>query len=90
MLSMLEYCSEFNQPLNNWDVSSVTNMESMFEECSEFNHPLEKWDVSSVRIIWYLCLEGALNSISHFATGMLAVLKTYNLFLMDAINLNSL
>ncbi len=38
----------FNQPLNNWNVSNVTNMWYMFEGAESFNHPLNKWNVSKV------------------------------------------
>jgi len=38
----------FNQPLNNWDVSSVTEMMDMFYGAEAFNQPLNNWDVSSV------------------------------------------
>ena len=38
----------FNQPLNDWDVSSVTNMNTMFSNAWAFNQPLDKWDVSNV------------------------------------------
>ncbi|MDH5404093.1 MAG: BspA family leucine-rich repeat surface protein [Candidatus Heimdallarchaeota archaeon] len=34
--------------LNNWDVSSVTNMKSMFWGAVLFNQSLDNWDVSSV------------------------------------------
>ena len=37
----------FNQPLNDWNVSSVTGMEGMFRTAS-FNQPLNDWNVSSV------------------------------------------
>ncbi|OEJ15223.1 hypothetical protein BFL38_13005 [Brachyspira hampsonii] len=40
--------TEFNQPLNNWNVSKVKNMNNMFAYCSYFNQPLNKWDVSNV------------------------------------------
>ena len=30
----LNYASSFNQPLNDWDVSNVTHMESMFDGAS--------------------------------------------------------
>ena len=47
MQSMFEYADSFNQPLNNWDVSKVTNM-SVFEYADSFNQPLNNWDVSKV------------------------------------------
>ncbi|HJB66212.1 MAG TPA: DUF285 domain-containing protein [Candidatus Mailhella merdavium] len=37
-----------NQPLNNWDVSSVRNMKEMFSYALCFNQPLNDWDVSNV------------------------------------------
>ena len=40
--------TSFNQPLNNWNVSNVTDMSRMFEEASSFNQPLNNWDVSNV------------------------------------------
>ena len=33
---------------NNWDVSTITNMDSMFNSCSSFNSPIGNWDVSNV------------------------------------------
>ena len=33
---------------NNWDVSTITNMDSMFSSCSIFNSPIGNWDVSNV------------------------------------------
>ena len=39
--------SGFNQPIEGWDVSSVTNMSSMFYT-SSFNQPIGDWNVSSV------------------------------------------
>ncbi len=40
-------CS-FNQPLNDWDVSNVTEMRGMFCETNAFNQQLDKWDVSEM------------------------------------------
>ena len=37
----------FNQPIDNWDVSNVTDMSYMFET-AQFNQPIGNWDVSSV------------------------------------------
>ena len=37
---MFYNASSFNQPLNNWNVSNVTDMDSMFYEATSFNQPL--------------------------------------------------
>ena len=44
---MFQDCSNFNQPLNNWNVSNVTNMRSMFRQ-ARFNQPLNNWNVCNV------------------------------------------
>ena len=36
------------QPIQDWDVSAVTNMAEMFSGASDFNQDLSKWDVSAV------------------------------------------
>ena len=38
----------FNQPIGNWDVSSLTNMRSMFMNAYNFNQDISNWDVSNV------------------------------------------
>ena len=38
----------FNEPLNNWDVSNVTNMYLMFYGAAAYNQPMNDWDVSKV------------------------------------------
>ena len=45
---MFQTARSFNQPLNNWNVSKVTNMEGMFDGCDNFNIDLSDWDVSKV------------------------------------------
>jgi surface protein len=39
--------SQFNQAIENWDVSNVTDISFMFES-SQFNQPIGNWDVSKV------------------------------------------
>ena len=38
----------FNQPIGDWDVSSVSTLYSTFGSASQFNQPIGDWDVSSV------------------------------------------
>ena len=38
----------FNQPLNKWNVSKVTDMNWMFQNANSFNQPLNDWNVSNV------------------------------------------
>jgi surface protein len=45
---MFRICKKFNQPLDEWDVSQVTNMQAMFKDCVNFNQPLDGWNVSQV------------------------------------------
>ena len=45
---MFKNAESFNQPLNNWNVSNVTDVERMFWGARSFNQPLNKWNVSNV------------------------------------------
>ena len=47
-LWMFSNTRAFNQPLNNWNVSKVTDMECMFSNTRAFNQPLNSWNVSNV------------------------------------------
>jgi len=38
----------WNDSVNNWDVSNVTDMTGMFREATLFNQPIVNWDVSNV------------------------------------------
>jgi len=49
MTHMFNGCKEFNQSLNNWDTSKVTNMCSMFNDCKEFNQDLDNWNLKSLK-----------------------------------------
>jgi surface protein len=45
---MFYQCTNFNQDISSWNVSSVTNMNSMFRACPNFNQDISTWCVSSV------------------------------------------
>merc|ERR1712071_493457 len=53
MYAMFRYATDFNQPLNNWDVASVTFMDSMFRDATDFNQPLDDWNVTRVVLMGY-------------------------------------
>ena len=44
MSGMFSYYIRFNQDINSWDVSNVTNMSSMFYRATSFNKPLNNWN----------------------------------------------
>ena len=48
MDDMFYSATNFNSPLNSWDVSHVTSMDEMFYRASSFNQPLNSWNVSNV------------------------------------------
>jgi surface protein len=48
MSGMFWGCKNFNQPLNDWNVSNVENTSNMFYKCENFNQPLDNWDVRNV------------------------------------------
>ena len=49
MSHMFSGAESFNQPLNSWNVSSVTDMSYMFYFIESFDQSLESWDVGNVK-----------------------------------------
>jgi surface protein len=48
MYGAFQFATVFNQPLNNWNVSSVTGMGALFYDAQAFNQALDTWNVSNV------------------------------------------
>ena len=48
MLATFQNCTNFNQPLNNWNVGNVATMLATFQNCTNFNQPLNSWNVGNV------------------------------------------
>ena len=44
----------FNQNINNWDTSKVTNMSNMFPHTKAFNQPVGSWNTSKVTDMRYM------------------------------------
>ena len=45
---------DFNQPLNNWEVSHAFEFDKMFYNAKDFNQPLNNWDVSNGEKFYYM------------------------------------
>jgi len=52
MAGVFGYACCFNQPLDKWDVSKVTDMDQMFYYALHFDQDISNWDVSNVRSHW--------------------------------------
>lgn len=50
-LGIFQGCTNFNQPLGNWDTSNVIDLRACFYYCSNFNQDLGSWDVSNVELM---------------------------------------
>jgi len=52
--SQLRVSSSFNQQLEEWDTSHVTDMQFMFRSASVFNQDLNHWDTAHVTSLSYM------------------------------------
>ena len=43
---MFSGATSFNQPLGNWNVSSIVTMVGMFDEAESFNQAIYDWNTS--------------------------------------------
>jgi surface protein len=51
---MFYQASNFNQPLNSWDVSQVTDMSQMFYLASVFNQSLNSWNTTNLKTTYIM------------------------------------
>ena len=63
MNSMFAGATSFNQPLNNWNVSNVTDMMLMFTRARSFNRPLNNWNVSKVETMFAIGRDPGLHRV---------------------------
>lgn len=56
MQSMFQYGSslQFNNSINNWNVSNVKNISFIFSFCNLFNQPLNSWNTSGITNMSYV------------------------------------
>lgn len=67
--------SEFNQPINNWDVSHVLEMVGTFRDNKKFTGDLSTWNTESLLIMNYIFANSIFNGdISNWKVG-----KVYNM-----------
>ena len=54
---------DFNDNINNWNVSNVTNMEGMFYRAKLFNQSLNDWNVSNVENMWRMFTDSGMSEL---------------------------
>jgi surface protein len=54
MSHLFASAGNFNQPIGNWNVSNVTNMDWMFHYLPKFNQPIGNWNTSNVTSMMHM------------------------------------
>lgn len=78
-LEWFAYC--FNQPIEFWDVRSVTDMSCMFLDSHEFNQSIGNWDVSNVEYMsmMFYCAESFIHPIGDWdVSSVIDLSKPFN------------
>jgi surface protein len=73
---MFYEATAFNQPIGNWNVSNVTNMQQMFFFATSFNQNIGNWNVSNV--INFTNFMGGKNSANYSAANYDAILNGWS------------
>ena len=73
---MFGQCPSFNQPLDEWDVGNVTQMDHVFYGATIFNQEIGNWDVSNALTIHALFSGAPFGFGQTFLDGMLERLQT--------------
>ncbi len=87
MEAMFQKCTNFNMPLDKWDVSGVTSMGRMFSNCISFNQKLNTWTVSNVKNMLGM-FEGASTFNKDLSSWTLSNVTTMQKMFFDAQNFN--
>ena len=56
IVNLFRSCSnlQFNNSINDWDISSIERIEACFYFCNSFNQPLNNWDTTNVQRMTFL------------------------------------
>jgi surface protein len=74
MSFMFHEASSFNQELESWNTSKVTDMRAMFYGATAFNQEIGSWDTSNVTNMSNM-FSGQLRFVKTLALGMSLVLS---------------
>jgi surface protein len=83
MSAMFSHAAVFNQPINNWDVSSVTDMSKMLFG-DAFNQPLNKWKTGKVTNMFVMFQKASAFSDQNLSTWNVTKVTNHDRFMLDA------